>query len=410
MSPTIRSTLTSACAFRRLFWLAVVAVLVIQSTVVRADILVSDKLSNDVLRYSNTGTPLGSFIAAGSIKPDGPIGVTFGPDGYLYVSSSNDNEILRYDRNGVFKDVFASGGALHGPADIEVGPDGNLYVSNFDNFAGTTIEKYDPWAKAAASRYVGNFATASASIPLNGPTFVEFGKNGNLYASATAADLVLEFTGAGGYVGTYASGASLGFPAGLAFDSSNRLYVASLLTGPVLRNGGTANSGLSVYVPGTLNIDFPSDVQFDYNGDLLVSQLTGGGVFRYHEDPISHKLTTTQITSGALQPGQFTWLPELGDANGDRLVTGADYTIWADHFEQLVRLGPAVGDFNSDGKVTGADYTIWADNFDQFASAALPSAAVLMAVPEPATATLAAVALVCGLFVAARRRRNPSRR
>ena len=395
-----------ASTIQRSPWIAAIVLFVTPGLAARADILVSDKLANDILRYSDSGTPLGSFIAAGNTKPDGPIGVKFGPDGFLYVSSSNDNEILRYDSKGNYQGVFASGGALHGPADIEVGPDGNLYVANFDNFSGSSIEVYDPWAKAPASRYVGNFAKASASVPLNGPTFLEFNKNGHLFVSATANDQVLEFTGAGGYVGTYASGANLGFPAGLAFDSSNRLLVASLLTGPILRNTGTANSPLSVYIPGTLNIDFPSDVQLDYNGDVLVAQLTGGGVYRYHEDPVTHKITTTALTQGAFQPGQFTWVPEPGDANRDRVVTGADYTVWADHFEQTVRLGAAVGDFNFDGKVTGADYTIWADHFST--QAALASAA--LPVPEPASGALAVVVIVCGLFAAVRRGRGGPRR
>jgi hypothetical protein len=52
----------------------------------------------------------------------------------------------------------------------------------------------------------------------------------------------------------------------------------------------------------------------------------------------------------------------LGDANFDGVVDGADYVIWADHFE-LEDVTPAEGDFNCDGNVDGADYVIWADNF-----------------------------------------------
>jgi len=395
-----------APTIQRAPWAVALILFVTPGLAARADILVTDRLAGDILRYTTSGAPLGSFIASGNTKPNGPVGVTFGPDGFLYVSSSNNNQILRYDRNGVFKDVFASGGSLHGPADIEVGPDGNLYVANFDNFSGTSVEVFDPWATTPAKRYVGTFASASASVPLNGPTFIEFNKNGHVFVSATTEDKVLEFSAAGSYLGVYAAGSNLAYPAGLAFDSSNRLLVASLLTGPILRNTGTANSPLSVYIPGTLNIDFPSDVQLDYNGDVLVAQLTGGGVYRYHEDPVTHKITSTALTQGAFQPGQFAWVPEPGDANGDRVVTGADYTVWADHFEQMVRLGPAVGDFNFDGKVTGADYTIWADHFSTqttLASAALP-------VPEPASGALAVVAIVCGLFAAVRRGRGGPRR
>lgn len=381
-------------------WAAALILFATSGLAARADILVTDRLAGDILRYTTSGTPLGSFIAPGGTKPTGPIGITFGPDGFLYVSSSANNQILRYDRDGVFKDVFASGGNLHGPADIEVGPDGNLYVANFDNFSGTSIEVFDPWATSPANRYVGTFASASATVPLNGPTFIEFNKNGNVYVSATAEDKVLEFSAAGSYLGVYASGSNLAYPAGLAFDSSNRLIVASLLTGPILRNTGTANSPLSVYIPGTLNLDFPSDVQLDYNGDVLVAQLTGGGVYRYHEDPVTHLITTTKLTQGAFQPGQFTWVPEPGDANGDRRANGLDYIAWADHFNQTVRLGPAVGDFNSDMKVDGLDYVMWADHYTSVISAAVP-----LAVPEPATALLASSGLAV-LMVAALLRRK----
>lgn len=75
-----------------------------------------------------------------------------------------------------------------------------------------------------------------------------------------------------------------------------------------------------------------------------------------------------------------------GDANGDSIANGADYTIWADHFQTSGQNG-STGDFNADGKVDGADYTIWADHFNP-AAAALP-------VPEPSTGTLAVLALLC---------------
>lgn len=71
-----------------------------------------------------------------------------------------------------------------------------------------------------------------------------------------------------------------------------------------------------------------------------------------------------------------------GDANGDGLVDGVDYTLWADHF-----LLPATwrnGNFTYDAIVDGADYTVWADHFSPFPSA---SAAV---VPEPSALVLAA--------------------
>ena len=55
--------------------------------------------------------------------------------------------------------------------------------------------------------------------------------------------------------------------------------------------------------------------------------------------------------------------PLDGDANIDRKVDGADYTIWADNFLTSGTKNFSNGDFTGDNTVDGADYTKWADNF-----------------------------------------------
>jgi hypothetical protein len=48
-----------------------------------------------------------------------------------------------------------------------------------------------------------------------------------------------------------------------------------------------------------------------------------------------------------------------GECNGDGTVDGADYTVWADHYNEP----GGAADFNEDGLVDGADYTVWADGY-----------------------------------------------
>lgn len=78
-----------------------------------------------------------------------------------------------------------------------------------------------------------------------------------------------------------------------------------------------------------------------------------------------------------------------GDANLDGRVSGADYTVWADHFNKHNGdARPEDGDFNDDGFVTGADLAVWLNHFNQQVDGeaiALPSRLrVDLAAPLPA--------------------------
>src|SRR5262245_59573083 len=83
----------------------------------RADLLVSD-ISGGVLRYDlATGAFLGSFISPPITSPGG---LTFGPDGNLYVRRGGVNRVERYDgTTGALLGTFASGGGLLAPAGLD---------------------------------------------------------------------------------------------------------------------------------------------------------------------------------------------------------------------------------------------------------------------------------------------------
>ena len=109
-----------------------------------------------------------------------------------------------------------------------------------------------------------------------------------------------------------------------------------------------------------------------------------------------------------------------GDANGDRMVGAADYTVWSNSvglFDGNATISNA--DWTGDGIVDTADYTVWADHFglDLSASGAASgssgistvmfseSTSTAAPIPEPSAIVLFALGLV-GLLSYGRRRRR----
>jgi outer membrane protein assembly factor BamB len=76
--------------------------------------LVITNLSSDSIQAFNarTGVSAGTFAPTGTGGMDSPEGVTFGPDGMLYVASANTNNVLRFNGvTGAFDGVFVAAGS-----------------------------------------------------------------------------------------------------------------------------------------------------------------------------------------------------------------------------------------------------------------------------------------------------------
>ena len=119
-----------------------------------------------VKRYNGrSGEFLGDW-AQGSALPAAH-GLTFGPDGNLYVSCYFTNEIKRFDgRTGQFLDTFipAGAGGLQQPYGLTFGPDGHLYVCSYGN---NLVKRYHGQSGA----FLGDLITGKE---LRGPTHLRF--------------------------------------------------------------------------------------------------------------------------------------------------------------------------------------------------------------------------------------------
>jgi hypothetical protein len=179
-------------------------------------------------------------------------------------------------------------------------------------------------------------------------------------------------------------------------EGSSRVFTG-LQQGPVW----TAGTGFDVDPSRMLGwVDFPINPNQSHVGvDILGPMGEAPGAIGFSPPLTSGVYTMLFQAPGAVVPFalDFNVTPIGGgkpaDFNGDGLVNGADLTRWRQSFGA----GPGA-DANRDGVSDGVDFLFWQREFD--------ASAAVAAIPEPAAAMLAALAIAGA--VAARRRKAAS--
>jgi hypothetical protein len=175
------------------------------------DLYVSEERLGRILRYNgSTGAYLGAFVDGGSVGLGSPVGLTFGPDGNLYVADGgffgSTPRVLRFQgpagpTPGAFMGAFvpAGSGGLFAPFGVLFGPDRNgdgrqdLYVTSCDvndkSFTGfphtSSVKVYD----GVSGAYLSDFV-AMDSGGLDEPTMMTFTQTDPVTLAYTGDDLL----------------------------------------------------------------------------------------------------------------------------------------------------------------------------------------------------------------------------
>jgi sugar lactone lactonase YvrE len=203
-------------------------------------------------------------------------------DWALYVSSFNNNKIVKFNSSGVAT-VFATNGVngvLKQPNGLVFDALGNLYVANSQN---NTIERYDPQGNGSL------FASLSGTDNVGVPNGLAFDGLNRLF-EANGGDRILQITNELGQAKVFAVGLTeLNAVSGIAFDNAGNLWAANL-NGWIERFDPQGN-GTKVY---TNNLSGVRALVFDTAGNLYAS--AANTVLKF--DPQGNRTTYATINLG----------------------------------------------------------------------------------------------------------------
>jgi sugar lactone lactonase YvrE len=377
-----------------------------KTTAHSADLLVADRLTNKVFRYSETGALLG-LVLSDSENINQPTGLALSPDlTKLFVASAQNNRLIRYDYNyaaatATNPTIVAEGesSGLAFPNAILFSPDGSkLYVSNL---GGTGVAQFNADGASAGPNLVA--AEGESITQLSGLAWAPEGRllvAGFLDATGTRGAVAKSQANAPLLANFIEPDTSLAGASGLLVQD-NDLYVSGMFASNIQRFN--AHTGAIDPTFNLSGLSFPQGLALspDGNGFLagILGFATGQGHIAHYDfagAPVGDGVFAEPGGGGFTEATVIVVEPPLpGDFNEDRIVSAADLALWKTHFGAT---GSPAGDADSNGTVDGADFLIWQRQLR------LAASSPAVQIPEPPPGPMIALAFLGSLITLTRHR------
>jgi len=242
-----------------------------------------------------------------------PIGVVLDTNGNIYISDDLDNKVRRIDGvTGIITSFAGTGisgysgnggtaglAQLNSPMGLAIDTSGNLYISDKGN---NVIRKVDVISNSI-SLYAGNTIAAlsgdngpATAASLNGPAYIAFDQQNNLYIADENNNVVRKVDGASSIISTFAGNdtctgalgdggpalaATICSPVGVAVDDTGNVSITTAgrvrhvtsSTGTVTTAAGNGKIGMTPDGTGADSSVFngASGICFDAVGHLLIA-------------------------------------------------------------------------------------------------------------------------------------------
>ncbi len=234
-------------------------------------------------------------------------GLVFGPDGDLYVVSTEnhfsngtadyEHAILHFDaETGDYHGVYVD----RGDGDLAFGPDGKLYL--FDRQA---VLRYDGESLVtivpAEALIVEPESQSEPLASLPNVLYLAFSPDGTLTITATERGEVLRIDGETGAPSDKLGEGELSLPVGAAFGPDGTFFAANSTTGELLYLSGEN------FEPLDTTLDLPSYLAFGPDGGLYATQWYQGSVVRL--DPAAGG-EAEEVITGLEEPQAIAFSPD----------------------------------------------------------------------------------------------------